>query len=896
MGLPPASCAVFASLALLPLASLALDECAETCDTCPNDTCASASQLCEDPVATPETVSDWMCVCQRNTTQTAGATIGDGVYSLESKWTPKLLDVRDIELGDDAFVVVNLPTGSDSQLWSVIHVADGYYRLTNLQSSKALTVANASMDVGAALVQHTWLGEDDQLFSFNEQIAGFYMIVNKNSQYAMDLYNWNPRNDAQIKQHRQLPVNSVQNWKFIFASAAVNGIRSAVGKAVADCSVDECADPMQSATCSSSDQECTDPDLHRFGDWGCSCLHPFVSAFAAGRSAACALPPTPVPPTLAPATPAPPTMAPTAAPFTPAPATLAPPTAAPLTPAPATLAPPTGAPPTTGPVLTFVPATDSPETRAPATAAPSTFPPVTLAPLTFPPATSAPATSAPGTSVPVAATLAPPNETAARADEEFEAAGGGKASAVASALSVAGTGASASFSAGILALSSATCFGDARELSFVLSPTQLKLPGPNGPHSGCIVGNAGIIAAAMLLRLAVSGILGFAAVQRCLNACADANTTMVSALISFSAWWLFIFSVLYQGFCTCGMLLMLHAEGVEEALLAFAAVVSVLVAPIAGLKIIQSVVPTRKAVHVVDPVPSWWNWCIGKGEWVSLSENSVERYGSLFQHHDPEAVFYSLVYGCFLSVCFAAIYSVETTSWTQCGYKKLAMLAAKFVYLSQLVWRMPYRQAAVNVLEVAVEVAICLGLLLAALASFSANPLTHWGHATSQHILLFAAFTLLLRSILSVVAVAYVTQTGRRTRLELWTIARRPAAAVKKVEPEWPPAEDESAETESSGASDTSERPASPPRLSPQLIPRQNNNVVRFGSCYDRDHSSFADLCRSECSTVKSNVPDVSIQLMQGTSDGASFASSKVAGTPILGDELFPLSPFYAAL
>ncbi|KAJ9441924.1 hypothetical protein DIPPA_31854 [Diplonema papillatum] len=292
----------------------AADECEADCATCEKDVCSSAGQLCLDPVTVSETVGDWMCVCPMNQTQTDDMTIAEGVYYIESKYSAKLLDVREPSLDDDSFVVVNGYDESDtSQLWRVMHEADGYYRFLNLNSGKALSVSQERTDYGAPLIQYTWLGKDHQLFEIKEVETGWYMIINQKSDMGIDVWNWNAGSDASIKQHVQSPGNSVQNWKFTLAPPTKSGIPVATGGAVANCSVDECADPMRNTTCSQAGQFCIDPDLYKFGDWGCSCVHPTFGDIVKGRTAAClhtAAPPTMAPSTAAPRTSAPPTVAP----------------------------------------------------------------------------------------------------------------------------------------------------------------------------------------------------------------------------------------------------------------------------------------------------------------------------------------------------------------------------------------------------------------------------------------------------------------------------------------------------------------------------------------------------------------------------------------------------------
>ncbi|KAJ9465537.1 hypothetical protein DIPPA_07103 [Diplonema papillatum] len=263
----------------------AFDECEADCASCENDVCSSAGQVCYDPVTAPETVSDWMCVCPMNQTQTDDMTIAEGTYYIESKFSAKLLDVREPNLIDGGFVVVNGSDESDSsQVWRVIHEADGYYRFMNLNSGKALSVRDARTAIMAPLIQSTWLGEDHQLFKITEVEPGWHMIINKKSDLAMDVWGWDAGDDALIRQHILIPENSVQNWRFTLTPPTKSGIPTAVGGAVPDCKVDECADPMRHATCALAGQACIDPDFDKFGDWGCSCLHPLVG-FGSGRVA-----------------------------------------------------------------------------------------------------------------------------------------------------------------------------------------------------------------------------------------------------------------------------------------------------------------------------------------------------------------------------------------------------------------------------------------------------------------------------------------------------------------------------------------------------------------------------------------------------------------------------------
>ncbi|KAJ9446825.1 hypothetical protein DIPPA_24709 [Diplonema papillatum] len=205
------------------------------------------------------------------------------------------------------------------------------------------------------------------------------------------------------------------------------------------------------------------------------------------------------------------------------------------------------------------------------------------------------------------------------------------------------------------------------DLPMLVSPTRLTLPGRNGVFSGCLVGNTALLAAGVMLRLALSSLCAVEAVRGAFDIPTEDNKT---GFISVSAWSLMVFILLYQGFSSCGVMLLFHADRVWEVLLGLAALASVVGMPFVGLRMIRSVVDENKAKHAMDPKKSCWTGLLGTGEWVSLWESSVERYGCLFQQYLPKAVFFLFVFECSLSLCFAFIEAVYVETWVQCGYKK----------------------------------------------------------------------------------------------------------------------------------------------------------------------------------------------------------------------------------
>ncbi|KAJ9446833.1 hypothetical protein DIPPA_24710 [Diplonema papillatum] len=266
-----------------------------------------------------------------------------------------------------------------------------------------------------------------------------------------------------------------------------------------------------------------------------------------------------------------------------------------------------------------------------------------------------------------------------------------------------------------------------------------------------------------MLRLALSSSCAMEAIQSAFGIPTEDSKT---GFISVSAWSLMLFTLLYQGFSTCGVVLLFHADRVWEVLLGLAALASVVVMPFIGLRMIRSVVNENKAKYAIDPKKSCWTGLLGTGEWVSLRESSVERYGCLFQQYLPKAVFFLFVFECSLSLCFAFILAVYVETWVQCGYKKIALLMANAFYGLQLARLMPHRLPLVNGLELVVNILACLGLGTAAVACFAEDPVHHWGTGSSDMTFMLAAYTVLLKSVFCIGVVLFVVLNKRRARLQ----------------------------------------------------------------------------------------------------------------------------------
>ncbi|KAJ9449035.1 hypothetical protein DIPPA_06031 [Diplonema papillatum] len=459
-----------------------------------------------------------------------------------------------------------------------------------------------------------------------------------------------------------------------------------------------------------------------------------------------------------------PAVPPTGAP--PAVFTFAPPSVMTFAPAvPSTGAPPAGftfAPPS---VMTFAPAV--PSTGAP----PAGF---TFAPPSFlTPAPQSPPTFAPG---------APPTQgpTDGRglgaAETDFEASElseGWRRSpaeeivAAGALVSLGSSVAGNALAAGRLTLLMRPC-SEQDAVPFLYSPTRMDTGGAGGAYTGCVVGNTLLVFGVSVVHAALSGaVVASAPLRRLLGGNGSgANLLGAFGLLRFPAWSLVVFLVLYPGFAACGVRSMFYPAVPLQFVVGVCATGVSIVFPLVVLYVVRKVVSKGLGVFVTDPSTTRCTaWLVGSGEWLSKDGSQVvNRMGVVFmRYHAARAYF--VVAECCLALALAFIDAVRPQSWTQCGHKRLAMLAAYLVYTSVVARLLPHRIPLDNALEIGASALACVSLFLLALSYYSEDPTAHWGYDFSFVAFQSAAGVALVKAVFDASGVVFVVLDGRRARL-----------------------------------------------------------------------------------------------------------------------------------
>ena len=126
--------------------------------------------------------------------------IENGVYTITSKVSSKLVEVAGAQTTDGANVAQWSSNGNNTQRWLITQVDGNYHSVINLNSGKALEVYELSTADGANVVQYEYNGGATQQWQINELSNGYVAFINRNSGKALDLYNYDPDDGANIAQ------------------------------------------------------------------------------------------------------------------------------------------------------------------------------------------------------------------------------------------------------------------------------------------------------------------------------------------------------------------------------------------------------------------------------------------------------------------------------------------------------------------------------------------------------------------------------------------------------------------------------------------------------------------------------------------------------------------------
>lgn len=136
--------------------------------------------------------------------------LDNGVYTITSKHSDKLLEVTSCLSDDGDNVGVWSDTGYDCQKWLITNQGDDQYAIINLNSGKALEVYEFSSDDGANVSQWEFNYQDGQLWTIEEN-DGYYSFINVNSGKALDLYDFDTSDGANVDQW-EYTANDAQLW------------------------------------------------------------------------------------------------------------------------------------------------------------------------------------------------------------------------------------------------------------------------------------------------------------------------------------------------------------------------------------------------------------------------------------------------------------------------------------------------------------------------------------------------------------------------------------------------------------------------------------------------------------------------------------------------------------
>lgn len=126
--------------------------------------------------------------------------VSGGVYTLMSKVSGKVLDVKDVSTADGAKVHQWTNYTASNQQFRVESTGDGFYKLTAMHSGKVLDVPNASTSSGVQLQQANDNGSNAQRWSIIDVGGGYYKLISKASGLAMDVSSSSTADGAAVQQ------------------------------------------------------------------------------------------------------------------------------------------------------------------------------------------------------------------------------------------------------------------------------------------------------------------------------------------------------------------------------------------------------------------------------------------------------------------------------------------------------------------------------------------------------------------------------------------------------------------------------------------------------------------------------------------------------------------------
>ncbi|RAR44159.1 RICIN domain-containing protein [Paenibacillus sp. MDMC362] len=147
--------------------------------------------------------------------QDSGASnvISDGIYTIGSKASGKVMDVVDVSMASGAKIQQWTNYVANNQRFRVESTGDGYYKLTAVHSGKVLDVPSSSTATGVQLQQWDDNGSNAQRWRIVDVGGGYYKLVSKVSGLAVDVASASTADGAVVQQWTDNGTDA-QKWMF----------------------------------------------------------------------------------------------------------------------------------------------------------------------------------------------------------------------------------------------------------------------------------------------------------------------------------------------------------------------------------------------------------------------------------------------------------------------------------------------------------------------------------------------------------------------------------------------------------------------------------------------------------------------------------------------------------
>ncbi|MHA2856125.1 MULTISPECIES: RICIN domain-containing protein [Paenibacillus] len=143
----------------------------------------------------------------------ASNVISDGIYTIASKASGKVMDVVDVSTASGAKIQQWTNYVANNQRFRVESTGDGFYKLTAVHSGKVLDVPNSSTSTGVQLQQWNDNGTDAQRWRIIDVGGGYYKLVSKASGLVVDVASASTADGAAVQQWTDNGTDA-QKWAF----------------------------------------------------------------------------------------------------------------------------------------------------------------------------------------------------------------------------------------------------------------------------------------------------------------------------------------------------------------------------------------------------------------------------------------------------------------------------------------------------------------------------------------------------------------------------------------------------------------------------------------------------------------------------------------------------------